>query len=123
MLPFVVPLLIAAPLALSLFLFALLIASIPALFPAMPQRASPEPAHREAAAPPRATLDARTLAVLAPPGPSGRPCGLAVTPDGAKLYSANGLADSVAVIDPAAARVTRSIAAGEGPSGIAIGPP
>jgi YVTN family beta-propeller protein len=51
-----------------------------------------------------------------------RPWGIATSPDGRKLYTANGPSDDVSVIDAATGRVDRRIAAGQRPWGIAVGP-
>jgi YVTN family beta-propeller protein len=51
---------------------------------------------------------------------NGRPWGIAVTSDGKKLYVAAGLANDVAVIDTATNHVEKTIAAGDGPWGVAI---
>ena len=55
--------------------------------------------------------------------PAGeRVWGLALSPDGSKLYAANSLSNTVAVIDTAAHRVIATINVGDGPWGIAIQP-
>ena len=53
----------------------------------------------------------------------GRPWGVAITPDGKKVYAANGLANDVAVIDTATNRLVRTIKAGDGAWGAAVVPP
>jgi YVTN family beta-propeller protein len=50
-----------------------------------------------------------------------RPWGIAVTPDGRKLYSANGPSNDVTVVDTESMKVIRKIPAGELPWGVAIG--
>ena len=50
-----------------------------------------------------------------------RPWDVAVSPDGTKVYSSNGLSDSVSVIDAACLCVVDEIAVGRGPHSIAIG--
>lgn len=59
-----------------------------------------------------------------PPSPDGRlyPAGLACSPDGSQLYVAENLADSLAVIDLAARRVTRRFATGRYPCGVVVDP-
>lgn len=51
-----------------------------------------------------------------------RPTGLAVTPDGAKIYVSNYLGNSVSVIDASTNLVTTTVAVGLGPAGLAISP-
>ena len=43
-----------------------------------------------------------------------------ITPDGKKIYTANGLSNDVSVIDVGAERVTKTIQAGDGPWGVAL---
>jgi len=50
----------------------------------------------------------------------GRPWGIALTADGRKLYTANGLTNDVAVIDTRTNRVVKTIPAGQGPWGVAL---
>jgi YVTN family beta-propeller protein len=50
-----------------------------------------------------------------------RPWGIAVTADGKKLYVANGVSDSVSVIDTATQKVVATIPVEKGPWGVAIG--
>jgi YVTN family beta-propeller protein len=49
-----------------------------------------------------------------------RPWGIAVSPDGTMLYTANGPSNDVSVIDIAARQVARKIPVGTGPWGIAV---
>jgi YVTN family beta-propeller protein len=49
-----------------------------------------------------------------------RPWGIALTPDGRKLYTANGLSDDVSVVDTATNKVIATIKAGDGPWGIGL---
>ena len=49
-----------------------------------------------------------------------RPWNMAITPDGSKLYVANGRSNSVSVIDTASARKLADIAVGELPWGVVI---
>jgi YVTN family beta-propeller protein len=51
-----------------------------------------------------------------------RPWGIALSPDGKMLYTANGLSNDVSVIDVSANKVVTTIKAGDGPWGIAIKP-
>ncbi|HVF90680.1 MAG TPA: hypothetical protein VNH22_11485 [Blastocatellia bacterium] len=46
--------------------------------------------------------------------------GIAITPDGKKVYTENGLSNDVSVIDATSNTVIRTIKAGDGPWGIAI---
>jgi YVTN family beta-propeller protein len=43
-----------------------------------------------------------------------------MTPDGRKLYTANGISNDVSVIDVATLRAVKTIPAGDGPWGLAI---
>jgi YVTN family beta-propeller protein len=49
-----------------------------------------------------------------------RPWNLALSPDGSRLYTANGVSNDVSVVDTRSGKVLRTIAAGTGPWGIAI---
>ena len=49
-----------------------------------------------------------------------RPWNMALTPDGARLYVANGRSGTVSVIDTASLRKTGDIVVGELPWGVAI---
>jgi YVTN family beta-propeller protein len=49
-----------------------------------------------------------------------RPWNMAITPDGGKLYVANGRSGSVSVIDTASARKVADVAVGELPWGVVI---
>jgi len=49
-----------------------------------------------------------------------RPWGIALTADGRKLYTANGISNDVSVIDTTTNKVTGTIKAGDGPWGIAL---
>ena len=49
-----------------------------------------------------------------------RPWGIALSPDGRRLYTANGLSNDVSVVDVAAGRTITSIKVGDGPWGLAI---
>jgi YVTN family beta-propeller protein len=51
-----------------------------------------------------------------------RPWGLGITKDGKKLYAANGVSDSVSVIDTATQKVIATLAVDKGPWGIAVAP-
>jgi YVTN family beta-propeller protein len=51
-----------------------------------------------------------------------RPWNMAITPDGRKLYVANGRSNSVSVIDTRTFAVTKEIAVGELPWGVVIAP-
>jgi YVTN family beta-propeller protein len=49
-----------------------------------------------------------------------RPWGIGLSPDGRKLYTANGPGNDVSVVDVATFTVTKTIPAGTSPWGIAI---
>jgi len=49
-----------------------------------------------------------------------RPWGIALSPDGRKLYTANGISNDVSVVDTATNKVITTIKAGDGPWGIAL---
>jgi YVTN family beta-propeller protein len=49
-----------------------------------------------------------------------RPWNMAITPDGSKLYVANGRSNNVSVIDTASARKVADIPVGELPWGVVI---
>lgn len=69
-----------------------------------------------------ATL-ADSIALGPPPGPGGGrvyPAGLACSPDGARLYVAENLGDSLAVVDLASRRVTQALPTGPYPYGVAV---
>jgi len=65
----------------------------------------------------RALRVARTFDSVGP-----RPWGLALSPSGDRLYTANGPSDDVSVIDVASGEVVRRIAAGKLPWGVVIAP-
>ena len=50
-----------------------------------------------------------------------RPWGLNITRDGKKLYVANGVSETVSVIDTESQKVVATVTAGKGPWGIAVG--
>ncbi|MFI8594845.1 InlB B-repeat-containing protein [Microbacterium sp. NPDC078428] len=51
-----------------------------------------------------------------------RPISLAVSPDGATVYTANALNDSVSVIDAVTNTITATVTVGDGPYGVALSP-
>jgi YVTN family beta-propeller protein len=63
---------------------------------------------------------------LAKPSPDGQgtryPAGLAFSPDGSRLYVAENLADSLAVIDVASGRVVQRVVTGRYPYGVVVAP-
>ena len=65
-------------------------------------------------------IDAATHKLIAMIPVGQRPWGIALTPDGRKLYAGNGLSNDVSVIDTATNQVVKTIKAGDGPWGIAI---
>ena len=50
------------------------------------------------------------------------PCGVAVTPDGKKVYVANNEDNTTSVIDTTTNTVTATVPVGTYPSGVAVGP-
>jgi YVTN family beta-propeller protein len=50
-----------------------------------------------------------------------RPWGIALTPDGSKLYTANGPSNDVSVVDTKTLQVIKTIPVGKIPWGVAIG--
>ena len=50
-----------------------------------------------------------------------RPWGIDISPDGSLVYTANGLSDSVSVVDTETLEVVGNIEAGRGAHSIAIG--
>ncbi|MEO8453407.1 MAG: YncE family protein, partial [Gemmatimonadota bacterium] len=68
-------------------------------------------------------VDSIALATKAPKAPGTRyPAGIGVSPDGTRLYVAENLADSLAVVDVASGRVTQRLPAGRYPYAVAVGP-
>ncbi len=64
-------------------------------------------------------VDRREVARYIPVGK--RPWGIAVTPDGRRLYTVNGVSDDVSVIDTESRKVIATIPVGSRPWGIAVG--
>jgi YVTN family beta-propeller protein len=56
------------------------------------------------------------------PDVGDRPWGITITPDGKKLYTANGPSNDVSVIDTGSLTVVKRIKAGTSPWGVAVGP-
>jgi YVTN family beta-propeller protein len=50
-----------------------------------------------------------------------RPWGIGISPDGSRLYTANGPSNDVSVVDTASRKVVATIRVGERPWGIAVG--
>ena len=67
-----------------------------------------------------AVIDGETLQLLTLIPVGQRPWGIAISPDGQKLYTANGLSNDVSVIDASTNKVVATIKAGDGPWGIAL---
>ena len=67
-------------------------------------------------------LDGRTYDLLATIKVGTRPWGIALSPDGKYLYSANGPSDDVSVVDLSTNKETARIKAGESPWSVAIVP-
>ncbi len=51
-----------------------------------------------------------------------RPWGIAISPDGTTLYTANGPSNDVSIVDVARRPVTARIKVGDSPWGVALGP-
>ena len=67
-------------------------------------------------------IDTSTHRVVASFEVGKRPWGIAITPDGKRIYTANGLSDDVSVVDAVTHRVIARIKVGERPWGVAIAP-
>ena len=67
-----------------------------------------------------AVIDGEQLALLTLIPVGQRPWGIALTADGRKLYTANGISNDVSVIDTTTNKVTGTIKAGDGPWGVAL---
>jgi YVTN family beta-propeller protein len=67
-------------------------------------------------------IDTATNRLLQTIAVGQRPWGLGLTPDGQKLYVANGLSNDVSVIDTASSRILTTIKADDGPWGIVVRP-
>jgi YVTN family beta-propeller protein len=65
-------------------------------------------------------IDTASHAVVATIAVGKRPWNMALTPDGAKLYVANGRSNSVSVIDTASYKKLVDIEVGELPWGVSI---
>jgi YVTN family beta-propeller protein len=65
-------------------------------------------------------LDTATNSVVASVEAGPRPWGVALSPDGKSVYTANGPSNDVSVIDAETRRVTAKIPVGRGPWGIAV---
>jgi YVTN family beta-propeller protein len=71
-----------------------------------------------------ALVDSLVLAARPTPRAAGTryPAGLALSPDGRRLYVAENLADSLAVVDVTAGQVVQRLAVGRYPYGVAVAP-
>jgi YVTN family beta-propeller protein len=67
-----------------------------------------------------AVIDGEQLSLINVIPVGRRPWGIGLTPDGRKLYTANGLSNDVSVIDTATGKVINTIQAGNGPWGVAL---
>ncbi len=68
-------------------------------------------------------VDAAGDSVVATIPVGRRPWGIALSPDGSRLYTANGFSNDVSVVDTRALKVIATIPAGDGPWGVATSPP
>jgi YVTN family beta-propeller protein len=66
------------------------------------------------------TIDTATNKVLGSVEVGRRPWGIALSPDGKTLYSANGPSNDVSAVDLATNTVTQTFKAGAGPWGIVV---
>ena len=66
-------------------------------------------------------IDAATEKLTATIPVGKRPWGIAVTRDGKRIYTANGISNDVSVIDTATLKVIATIPAGKGAWGVVIG--
>ncbi|HKP92795.1 MAG TPA: hypothetical protein VJS88_02785, partial [Chthoniobacterales bacterium] len=69
-----------------------------------------------------AVIDTAKNAVIATIAVGGRVWGIALSPDGSKLYTANGASNDVSVVDVKARKELKRIKVGDGPWGVAVGP-
>ena len=67
-------------------------------------------------------IDTSSNTVVATVGVEDSPVGVAVTPDGTRVYVANSQSSSVSVVDTSTNSVVATVKVGNGPSGIAITP-
>jgi len=67
-------------------------------------------------------IDTATDTVVASVAVGERVWGIALSPDGSKLYTANGASNDVSVIDVKSRRELKRIKVGDGPWGIAVAP-
>jgi YVTN family beta-propeller protein len=65
-------------------------------------------------------INTRTNAISATIPVGNRAWGIALSPDGSKLYSANGASDDVSVVDVNARKELKRIKVGSGPWGVTI---
>jgi YVTN family beta-propeller protein len=66
------------------------------------------------------TLDTATNKVLQSVEVGARPWGIALSPDGKTLYSANGSSNDVSFVDLATNTVARKVKAGSSPWGLVV---
>ncbi|HTC23164.1 MAG TPA: hypothetical protein VK688_02315, partial [Gemmatimonadales bacterium] len=67
-------------------------------------------------------IDVATNAIAGTVAVGQRPWGIALTPDGRKLYSANGPSNDVTLVDTETLKVIARIPVGRAPWGVAIAP-
>ena len=65
-------------------------------------------------------IDTATEKVMGSVEVGPRPWGIAVSPDGKTLYTANGPSNDVSVVDVGTRQVTKKIPVGDGPWGVAF---
>ena len=66
------------------------------------------------------TIDTATNKVVGSVEVGRRPWGIALSPDGKTLYSANGPSNDISVVDVATNTVTKKIKAGSSPWGLVV---
>ena len=65
-------------------------------------------------------IDSATNEVVASVKVGARPWGVGISPDGKRIYTANGPSGDVSVVDPETMTVIATVPAGKSPWGIAI---
>ena len=67
-------------------------------------------------------IDTRTYRPVGSVAVGARPWGIAISPDGSRLFTANGPSNDVSVIDTATLTVVQKIPAGDRPWGVITAP-
>jgi YVTN family beta-propeller protein len=66
------------------------------------------------------TIDSKTNAVTSSIEAGPRPWGVALSPDGKTLYTANGPSNDVSIIDLETKQVSAKVGVGQGPWGVVV---